>query len=88
VSRGKGAGAPIYFRCWYCRRHHTGRHWGNCGSVQGVSFTWRKRTYYSNPGSARRSRTAPIQVQYRCGCCAWVGWSAHFTLVARYAGEL
>ncbi len=85
MSRGKGAGAPLYFRCWVCRREHRDAHWGNCGNVAGVVFTWKKRNNYA---PSRRPRMARESVEYRCRCCGFVGWSAHFSLVRRYYREL
>jgi hypothetical protein len=68
-----------------CRREHRDPHWGDCGDISAVVFTWKKRTNYA---PHRRARTAPEIVQYRCLCCCFIGWSAHVDLVRRYYAEL
>lgn len=71
MSRSRGTGQPVWFRCSQCRRHRA-----IGGFASDVSLTGRTRPKCDGNAGMRSTTT---EREYKCSC-GHVGWSRHVDL--------
>ena len=93
MSMSSGAGSPVFFQCWGCRRRKgAGRpgdkRWedmGGRGTKLHVTLTGRTKPHHAKKFSAMGARSGRLAREYFCQDCGHQGWSAHVDLDAMAA---
>lgn len=83
APKGSGAGSPLSFQCWKCRRkksrydiedeHGLWWAWNDKGRAHRVTLTGNSK----NRPFARGTRHEATMLEYKCNDCGYQGWSSH-----------